>query len=282
MVDIREQRQLENDDICSKFIGLHVTDAIAFAYMLNTPVSFADDKGNKVKEVAPDGTPMVIISARREGMNIIVETAAEGTQADNVSCKKVKEYYTASEVTKALYFVKPCLYVAEIEPRQVYFVNITKQYFIKTLLKNYYNILNGIKPVDYAELYDWEENRQVQEVSMLDINVAHKDVKGNAADKFSISAFIAEKLCTRGNLPIEDTEFIVDVANAIANELCKRTGITVSSKLVQLTGTLCTNECFCIIARAEVIVSTAEKILKGLEAKVYESKSDSQLPGDIL
>lgn len=160
MVDIREQRQLENDDVCSKFTGLHVTDAIAFAYMLNTPVSFVDIKGNKVKEVAPDGTPMVIISARRDGMNIVIETAAEGTQAaDDVSLGRVKEYYTASEVTKALYFVKPCLYVAEIGPRQVYFVNITKLYFIKTLLKNYYNILNGIKPVDYAELYDWEENK---------------------------------------------------------------------------------------------------------------------------
>lgn len=117
---------------------------------------------------------------------------------------------------------------------------------------------------------------------MLDINVARKDVKDNAADKFSISVFIAEKLCTRRNLPIENTDFIVDVANAIANELCKRTGITTSSKLVQLTGTLCTHESFCIIDHAEVIVSTAEKILKGLEAKAYESKSDSQLPGDIL
>ena len=116
---------------------------------------------------------------------------------------------------------------------------------------------------------------------MLDINVARKDVKDNAADKFSISVFIAEKLCTRGNLPIENTDFIVDVANAIANELCKRTGITVSSKLVLLTGALCAHEYFCI-DRAEVIVSTAEKILKGLEAKAYESKSDSQLPGDIL
>lgn len=51
MVDIREQRQLENDDICSKFIGLHVTDAIAFAYMLNTPVSFADNKGIRLKRL---------------------------------------------------------------------------------------------------------------------------------------------------------------------------------------------------------------------------------------
>ena len=160
MVDIREQRQLEDDDVCSKFIGLHMTDAIAFAYMLNTPVSFVDNKGNKVKEVAPDGTPMVIISTRREGMKIVIETAAEGTQAaDNVSNGRVKEYYTAGEIAKALYFVKPCLYVAEIEPRQIYFVNMTKLYFIKTLLKNYYNILNGIKPVDYDELYDYKENR---------------------------------------------------------------------------------------------------------------------------
>lgn len=102
---------------------------------------------------------MVIISARKEGMNIIIETAAEGTQADNVSCRKVKEYYTAGEIAKALYFVNPYICVAEIEPRQIYFVNMTKLYFIKTLLKNYYNILNGIKPVDYAELYDWKENR---------------------------------------------------------------------------------------------------------------------------
>lgn len=160
MIDIREQRQLENDDICSKFIGLHVTDAIAFAYMLNTPVSFVDNKGNKVEEVTPNGTPMVITSARREGMKIIVDTAAKGTQAaDDVSNGRVKEYYTAGEIAKALYFVNPYICVAEIEPRQIYFVNMTKLYFIKTLLKNYYNILNGIKPVDYAELYDWKENR---------------------------------------------------------------------------------------------------------------------------
>ena len=93
-------------------------------------------------------------------MKIVIETAAEGTQAaDDVSNGRVKEYYTAGEIAKALYFVKPCLYVAEIEPRQIYFVNMTKLYFIKTLLKNYYNILNGIKPVDYDELYDCKENR---------------------------------------------------------------------------------------------------------------------------
>ena len=159
MVDIREQRHLESDDLCDKFIGLHVTDAIAFAYMMNTPISFIDNKGSKVEEAAPDGTPMVIISARREGMKVIVDTAAEGTQTDDVSNKRVKEYFTAGEVAKALYFVKPCIYVKEIEPRQVYFVDMTKQYFIKTLLKNYYNLLNGKKPVDYDELYDYKENR---------------------------------------------------------------------------------------------------------------------------
>lgn len=116
---------------------------------------------------------------------------------------------------------------------------------------------------------------------MLDINVARKDVKDNAADKFSISVFIAEKLCTRRNLPIENTDFIVDAANAIADELCRHADVTTSSKLAQLTGTLCTHEYFCI-DRAEVIVSTAEKILKGLEAKAYESESGNQLPGDIL
>ena len=92
-------------------------------------------------------------------MNIIIETAAEGTQADDASFKRVKEYYTASEVTKALYFIKPYIYVKEIESRQVYFVGITKQYLIKTLLKNYYNLLNGKEPVDYAELYEHKENR---------------------------------------------------------------------------------------------------------------------------
>ena len=116
---------------------------------------------------------------------------------------------------------------------------------------------------------------------MLDINIVRKDVKDNTANKFSISAFIAEKLCTRGNFPIENTDFIVDAANNIANELCKREGITVSSKLTLLTGTLCMHEYFCI-DYPEVIVSTAEKILKGLESKAYESESDSQLPGDIL
>lgn len=50
---------------------------------------------------------------------------------------------------------------------------------------------------------------------------------------------------------------------------------------MQLTGTLCTHEYFCI-DHTEVIVSTAEKILKGLEAKAYESESGDQLPGDIL
>lgn len=157
MVDIREQRQLESDDICDKFIGLCVTDAMALAYMINTPISFIDDKGNKVEEAEPDGTPMVIISARREGINIIIETAAKGTQADDVSNGKVKEYYTAGEIAKALYFVNPYIYVRVIEPRQVYFVNMTKQYFIKTLLKNYYNLLHGKEPVDYTELYDYKE-----------------------------------------------------------------------------------------------------------------------------
>ena len=61
MVDIREQRQLENDDICSKFIGLHVTDAIAFAHMLNTSASFVDNKAGKIVEVAPDGTLWLLL-----------------------------------------------------------------------------------------------------------------------------------------------------------------------------------------------------------------------------
>lgn len=154
MIDIKEQRQLDSNDICDKYVGLCVIDAKAQAYMTNTPVSFVDNKGNEVEEVTPDGTPMVIISARREGMKIIVDTAAKGTQAaDNVSNGRVKEYYTAGEITKALYFVNPYICVAEIEPRQIYFVNMTKLYFIKTLLKNYYNILQGKEPVDYIELY---------------------------------------------------------------------------------------------------------------------------------
>ena len=159
MKDIKEQRQMENDDICKEIIGLCVTDATAQAYMTNTPVSFVDNKGNKVEEVTPDGIPMVIISARREGVKIIIDTTAKGTQADDVSNGRVKEYYTAGEIAKALYFVDPYIYVKVIEPRQVYFVNMTKQYFIKTLLKNYYNLLHGKKPVDYAELYDYKENR---------------------------------------------------------------------------------------------------------------------------
>lgn len=66
MIDIKEQRQLESNDICDKYVGLCVTDAMAQAYMTNTLVSFVDNKGNKVEEVTPDGTPMVIISARRK------------------------------------------------------------------------------------------------------------------------------------------------------------------------------------------------------------------------
>lgn len=116
---------------------------------------------------------------------------------------------------------------------------------------------------------------------MLDINIARKDINDNVTDKFSISAFIAEKLCTRRNLSIENTDLIVDAANAIADELCRHAGVTTSSKLVQLTGTLCAHEYF-RIDRTEVIVSTAEKILKGLEAKAYESEPGDQLPGDIL
>ena len=116
---------------------------------------------------------------------------------------------------------------------------------------------------------------------MLDINIARKDVNDNVADKFSIAAFIAEKLCTMGDLPVGHIDFIVDAANDIADELCKRTGITVSSKLTLLTGALCTHEYFCI-DHSETIVYTAEKILKGLESKAYKAKSGDQLPGDIL
>ena len=43
---------------------------------------------------------------------------------------------------------------------------------------------------------------------MLDINIARKDVNDNVADKFSIAAFIAEKLCTRGDLPVGHIDFI--------------------------------------------------------------------------